>query len=103
MFKMGDRSLACNYRPVSMTCKLLEHILSSNLMDHLDEHKLMSDKQLAFGQWYSYETHLTMVINDWAKIQDNQGQVDTLILNIEKAFDTPPHVNSLKANCLATE
>ena len=29
LFKKGDRSLACNYRPVSLTCipcKLLEHI-----------------------------------------------------------------------------
>ena len=30
---------------------------------------------------------LTTVINDWAKILDNRGQVDTFIL----AFATPPH------------
>ena len=34
---------------------------------------------------------LTTVINDWAKILDNRGQVDTFILDFEKAFDTPPH------------
>ena len=28
---------------------------------------------------------------DWAKILDNRGQVDTFILDFEKAFDTPPH------------
>ena len=39
----------------------------------------------------SYETQLTTVINDWAKILDNRGQVDTFILDFEKAFDTPPH------------
>ena len=51
LFKKGDRSLACNYRPVSLTCvpcKLLEHIVCSNIMVHLDEHKLLSDKQHAF-------------------------------------------------------
>ena len=40
LFKKGDRSLACNYRPVSLTCvpcKLLEHIVCSNIMAHLDE------------------------------------------------------------------
>ena len=33
LFKKGDRSLACNYLPVSLTCvpsKLLEHIVCSN-------------------------------------------------------------------------
>ena len=32
-----------------------------------------------------------MVINDWAKILDDRGQVDTFILDFEKAFDAPPH------------
>ena len=27
----------------------------------------------------------------WAKILDNRGQVDTFILDFEKAFYTPPH------------
>ena len=31
------------------------------------------------------------MINDWAKILDKKGQVDTFILDFEKAFDTPPH------------
>ena len=30
-------------------------------------------------------------MNDWAKILDNKGQVDTFILDFEKAFDTAPH------------
>ena len=44
LFKKGDRSLACNYRPVSLACvpcKLLQHIVCSNIMAHLDEHKLL--------------------------------------------------------------
>ena len=93
LFKKGDRSLACNYRPVSLTCvlcKLLEHIVCSNIMAHLDEHRLLSEKQHAFRKWHSCETQLITVIDDWAKILDHQGQVDTFILDFEKAFDTPP-------------
>ena len=93
LFKKTDRSLACNYRPVSLTrvpCKLLEHIVCSNII-YLDEYKLLSDRQHAFRKGHSCETQLTMVINDWAKILDNRGQVDTFILDFEKAFDTPPH------------
>ena len=43
---------------------------------------------------------LIMVINDWAKILDNGGQVDTFILDFKKAFDTH-HMSSLRANRLA--
>ena len=94
LFKKADRSLACNYRPDSLTCvpcKLLEHIVCSNIMSHLDHHKLLSDRQHAFRKSHSCETQLASVIDDWAKTLDNQGQVDTFILDFEKAFDTPPH------------
>ena len=63
-------------------------------MSHFDEHKLLSDKQHAFRKWYSCETQLATMINDWAKILDNKGQVDTFILDFEKHL-TLPHINSL--------
>ena len=94
LFKKADRSLACNYSPVSLMtcvpCKLLEH---NNIMSHLDHHKLLSDRQHAFRKSHSCETQLATVIDDWAKILDNQGQVNliTFILDFEKAFDSPPH------------
>ena len=43
----GDRALAHNYRPASLTClpcKLLEHIVCSNNMVHLDEYQLLSNR-----------------------------------------------------------
>ena len=105
LFKKGNRSLACNYRPVSLTCvpcKLLEHIVCSDIMAHLDEHKLLSDKQHTFRKWHSCETQLATMIHDWAKILDNKGQVDTFILDFEKLL-IHPHMNSLKVNCLLME
>ena len=60
-------------------------------MAHPDEYKLLSDRQHASRKGNSCETQLTMVINDWAKLLDNRGQVDTFILDFEKAFNTPPH------------
>ena len=93
-FKKGDRALACNYRPVSLTCvpcKLLEQIVCSNIMAHLDGYKLLSDRQHVLRKRHCCETQLTTVINNWIKIMDKGGQVDTFILDFEKAFDTPPH------------
>ena len=60
-------------------------------MGHLDQYNLLSDKQHEFRKWHSCETQLITVINDWAKILDKKGQVDTFILDFEKAFDTPQH------------
>ena len=93
-FKKSDGPLVCNYRPVSLTCvpcKLLKHIVCSNIMAHLHAYKLLSARQHAVRKGHSCETQLTTVINDWAKILDNKGKVDTFILDFEKAFDTPPH------------
>ena len=74
-------------------------------MAHLDEHKLLSDKQHAFRKWHSCETQLKMVLNDWAKILDNIGEVRIFILEYwtSKKLLIHPHMNSLKVNCLATE
>ena len=48
------------------------------------------------GKKHSCETQLITVIDDWAKILDKGGQVDTFILDFEKAFDPPPPHELLK-------
>ena len=59
LYKKGDRALPSNYRPVSLTCvpcKMMEHIVCTNIMAHLDEHKLLSDRQHAFRKNCSCES-----------------------------------------------
>ena len=73
-----------------MPCKLLKHIVCSNIMAHLDEYQLLSDRQHMFRKRHSCETQLTTVINDWVKILDKGRQVDTFILDFKKASDTLP-------------
>ena len=51
----------------------------------MDEYQLLSNRQHAFRKRHSCETQLTTVI------LDKGGQVDTFILDFEKAFETPPH------------
>ena len=55
-------------------------------MAHLDEHKLLEDRQHVYKQIHSYETQLTMVINDWAKFWTIKDKVD--------AFNEPRYVIS---------
>ena len=68
-----------------------QHIVGSNIMAYLDRYNLLSDRQHAFTKGHSCKTQFTTVINDWAKLFDNRGQVDTFILDFEKAFDTSSH------------
>jgi hypothetical protein len=63
VFKKGDRHQASNYRSVSLTsiaCKLLEHIIHSQVMDHYGRHNILSDKQQGFRSKRSCETQLSV-------------------------------------------
>ena len=94
LFKKNDRSIPSNYRPVSLTCiscKLLGHIICSNLMQHFEKNNILNNRQHDFRNNHSCETQLVNVIHDWATAIDNRQQVDIFILDFEKAFDTVPH------------
>ena len=52
LFKKGGKSIASNYRPISLTCILcivLEHKFAPNLVAHLDFHQLLYDLQHGFN------------------------------------------------------
>ena len=70
VFKNGDKSLAENYRPISLTCslcKVLEHILASNIIRHLDGQGILCYLQHGFREKRSCETQLIMLIEDLAR------------------------------------
>ena len=73
---------------------LLEHIVSSNI---LDEYQFLSDRQHAFSKTHSCETQLTTVINDCVKILDKEGQVDNLFWTSRRLL-TPNLIYILNAN-----
>ena len=98
--RKGDRSLACNYRPISFNCvpcKLLEHIFCSNIMTHLDEHKRLSDRRHAFQKKPSCKTQLVTVINGWAKCWIRAGRL-TLSFWTSRKLSTPPLMNYSDVN-----
>ena len=59
IFKKGERHIAANYRPVSLTsisCKILERIIHSNIMKHLDANKILTNTQHGLRKKRSTET-----------------------------------------------
>ena len=45
IFKKGDNGIAANYHPLSLTaipCKILEHTVANQIMDHLDQNQIVT-------------------------------------------------------------
>ena len=96
IYKGGNkpRSIAENYRPVSLTsisCKIMEHILFSHIMTHLEKDGTLSDAQHGFRKQRSCETQLLATIDKFAKTLNNSEQVDAVLLDFSKAFDKVNH------------
>ena len=93
VYKKGDAHLPGNYRPVSLTCvscKILEHIIRKHILDHLDRNKILTTLNHGFRSGYSCETQLVMTVHDLGKF-DRGSQINMIILDFSKAFDTVPH------------
>jgi hypothetical protein len=94
VFKKGEKHLPSNYRPISLTsivCKVLEHIIHSNIMSHFDQYNILTDKQHGFRRKRSCETQLVTTIQKIAQNLTSKGQVDVILLDFAKAFDKVPH------------
>ncbi len=94
IYKKGSRSDPANYRPVSLTCilcKTMEHIINRHLLNHMEQFNLLADAQHGFRKRRSCETQLLLTYHDIAKTVNKSGQVDMLVLDFAKAFDTVAH------------
>ena len=94
IYKKGNRNLAENYRPVSLTCiccKVMEHIICKHMLDHLDLYKILTHLQHGFRNGYSCETQLLVTLHDLMTRHNQNEQIDMIILDFSKAFDTVPH------------
>ena len=92
--KDDDRSKAENYRPISITSQLgkaLEKIVRRNIMDHLNEHDLLSKHQHGFCEGKSCLTNLLEALDDITSMIDDGIPVDEVFLDFKKAFDKVSH------------
>ena len=90
VFKKGQRYDPAKYRPVSVTClccKILEHIIVSNVMKHVDYYKILSECQHGFRARRSCETQLVTLCHNLTSSLDKRIQTDMVVLDFSKAFD----------------
>ena len=94
IFKKGEQYEPANYRPVSLTsvcCKVLEHILTSTIMDHLERHGVLCQQQHGFRKRRSCETQLLDFADELVNNMAQGKQTDVLVLDLAKAFDRVNH------------
>ena len=94
VFKKGSRSIPANYRPISLTsisCKIMEHVVYSQVMGHLDNNNILVNYQHGFRSGHSCESQLINAIDIIVRSMKDKTQVDLLILDFQKAFDSVPH------------
>lgn len=94
VFKKGEKYKASNYRPVSLTCitaKILEHIIVSNIMKHLEVNQILVDSQHGFRNKRSCETQLVEFVQELTNNTAEGLQTDVIVMDFSKAFDKVPH------------
>ena len=99
IYKSGRKSDPQNHRPVSLTsiiCKVMEHILISHIMTHLETNDILLQSQFDFRAGHSCKSQLLIVTDDFAKALNNKQEIDIGILDLSKAFDRVLHMRLLR-------
>ena len=98
IYKKGDPSLACNYRPISILpamCRLFERILVDEMNYYLYHNHLITDAQYGFVMRRSTELLLLNCSSVWVNAIDAKCFVDIAYIDFAKAFDTVSHTKVL--------
>ena len=97
--KKGKNQIRLNYRPISLTCiasKILEHIIHSHVMKHLQQKNVLTDCQHGFRAKRSTETQLIVTIHDLANTIQRGESTHVAVLDFSKAFDKVSHQRLLR-------
>jgi len=94
LHKKGDRKDPNNYRPVSLTpivCKVLESIIRDHIDGYLTAHNILSNHQYGFRAGRSCNFQLLSSLDFYTKCINEEKDLDIILLDFSKAFDSVPH------------
>ena len=94
LLKKGRPLKASNYCPISLTStvsKVMERIITDQLISYLSDNNLLSSQQFGFQKNSSTIMQLLDCYNDWSAAQNAGNSVDVIYLDFAKAFDNVVH------------
>ena len=96
--KRASRSLASNYRPVSLLSvmsKVMEGIINKQIVNYLETHHVIPDSQYGFRRGRGTADILTALQNEWMQTIGQGGCAEVLAVDIAGAFDRVSHIGIL--------
>jgi len=90
---------AKSYRPISnlsVLSKLLERLVSKQLVKYLTDNRLLPDRQSAYRRFHSTETAVLRVLSDILMALDSGDLAMLTLLDLSAAFDSVDHDTLLK-------
>lgn len=69
----------------------MEHVIFRYILKHLNNYSIISPHQHGFQPGLSCQTQLTLLTDEILKAMDSHYQIDLLLLDFSKAFDTVTH------------
>lgn len=97
--KGGDIMSMNNIRPISLlqiSGKILESFLNERLVDHLETHGLLTDKQYGFRRGYSTTDCCLGLVDEIHKAMNSSFALLAVFVDLAKAFNTVCHPILLK-------
>lgn len=99
IFKKGVKTDLDNYRPISLLSvidKVIEKYFNNKIRNFLEKHNVITKKQFGFQKKHS-TTDVLKIVNDVVSSALDQGKfVGTILIDLQKAFDTVDHDILLK-------
>ena len=94
IYKSDDKRQLKNYRPISVLpfiSKIFEKIVADSVIDFLDDHDILYNKQFGFRKRHS-TTHAIIALTEKVSMALDTGKiVGGVFLDLKKAFDCVSH------------
>jgi len=94
IYKSGDKSNICNYRPISVLpsfSKIYEKLVYNRLINYLDKHSMLNNCQFGFRSNRSTAMAVLQMTDKITEAMDKNQFSIGVFIDLSKAFDTLDH------------